>query len=950
MTGRKLFFAILFCGLVSPRLLHSQDSLTAKDAGEINYRAELLVNELKDLLNTISNSQIGINETKELIVNSFSNSKNKIFYDSAALIEDDLNPLIRNSDGSKDLRIASYLNNLDLFYEKSDMPSIDFDNIKVSNIKRGEYLYVKVYYSSMFKGKNTLHDSLFGRNYRVAEIRVERKDRKWIGAIVHIGFYPANDIAIDTINDVKLSYLAPDTITGGSFFMDTLEKSAGGKSFEEILKEREKQKQREAFNEEQKVYEQLLKRGDELFESGDYTAALKVFSDAKELRPYETDPKLKMAQVRKKVDQSAVSANELFNQYISKARVAESARKYELAKEHYMSAFTQKPEEAQKFTEHIRELNDKIRTLSELGEKFISGLYKEAIKDYDAAIKKNNSNSDYYLGRAKCYDKLNEYSKALKDYSRSIDLDNNNLEALQLRADLYKRNFEHYKALADYKLYLTVDKSNIEVYTEMSGLHVLTNNVKAAVEDLDNALRVNPKMSGLYHKKGLLLLRQDDMINSAENFSTAIQLDSNATLSYYYRGECKLFTGKIELAAIDFEMARTKRLDSTLIRNIEVYAEAFDQRAQNNFQVSNLDSAVTLISYAILINPAMARYRFSRGEFHYFLQHYDEAIRNYDKAISLDARYKQAFYKRGIAYYNIVKLQEAIADFNAVVALDAMDAMSFKGLGDSYFRLADYTHAITNLESCLGILNSKKIKQEPVFLSGIFNQLGKSYSNTGDFEKAIANFKSAIKINKIFPEAYFNRGYAYYKSSALSTAIDDLSQALAYESHLLWNYTLACVYRDKEDYINAVVYFNNTINLDSLSELRNAYYERGHCNYQLQNYQVALPDYFKCAEWEIDSISAMFNTEAGNICLHTAKYDSSFLFFNKSLVKDPNDMYAIYGIASMFYLQNKLDESLAWFERLFRLKTFNPNAVKKDKLIAGIRDNKKYKALVKKYY
>jgi tetratricopeptide (TPR) repeat protein len=933
-------------------LTKAQDSLTARDAGQVSYRAELLLNEFRDLMNIISNSQTDIKETKDLIRNSYSDSRNRIFFDSTVLIEDDLNPLVRSSASSKDLGVASYLNNFDIFYSKSDTPSVNFHLEKISNLKRGDYLYIKVYFTSLFKGHSSVADSLFQDNRRVAEMRIEKQGNKWAGTIMHIGFLNNTDIASDTLNDVTLVRIASEEAeTGGpGGTADANAAATETKTIDEVLKEKERQKQVEAFNQEKKAYEVLVERGDQLIQSGDYASASKVFSDAQELRPYEIYPKLKLAQIRKKAEQSSISANELFAQFISKARAAEMARQYELAKQNYLSAFSQKPEEAEKYADHMRSLNEKIRTLSELGEKFIAGMYKEAIKDYDAAIKKDNSNSDYYLGRARCYDRLNEYSKALKDYSKSIDLDNNNLEALQLRADLYKRNNEMFKAIADYKVYLTVDKSNMVVYTELSDLHVSANNLKAAIEDLDLALSVNARASNVYYKKAYLQLTQNKLEPAIENFSTTIQLDSSATLAYYYRAESRLFSGKVDAAALDFETARSKGLDSVLVYKAEAYARQFSDRSQTFFTSGILDSAIRLISYAILIHPTNPRYRHTRGEYHLFLKHYDEAIKNYDKATGLDSLLSDAFYKKGICYFRLGRYSDAIRNYQVVARQSPKDPMPLKGVGDSYFQLSDYYHTIENLEACLSVISSQKFKMDPLELAQLYNELGKSYSNNSNFAVAIADFKNAIKYNKAFGEAYFNRGYAYYKSGSFSSAIDDLLQALTLENHLSWNYILAQVYKDKGEFANAVSYFSATIKMDSVGELPGLYYERGFCNLQLQNYSVALPDYLKSIELNMASSFPTFNLEAGSLYLNTGGYDSSLLYFKQVQEHDSTNSQALYGIASCYYLKNDLDNSLAWFERLFSQKNFSISTVKKDKLVSGIRDDKRFKALVKKYF
>jgi len=943
---RKVVVSIFFFFNVAN--FYGQDSITSKDAGEIRYRAELLINQYRDLLNIISNTQTDIKETKDLIVNSYGESKNRIFKDSAIFIEDDLNSSGRNFGATKELTVASYLNNLDIFYSKSDTPSISFTNLHVSPVKKGEYFYVKVYFTSYFGGKNSLNDGAYNSQERVAEVAVEKKGGKWTGAIMHIGFNAKNlDVATDTLNNIKLfaSYIeTSESLNDGTHNSSETK----NKSVEETILDNERLKQVEEFKKEKKAYEQLIVKGDDYFKNGDYASASKTFSEAQELQPYELYPKLKLGQIRKQVEQASLSATELYNQFIKKAQLAEAERKYELAKQYYTNAFTQKPEEASKYADQLKSLNNKIRILSELSEKYISGLYKEAVKDYDAAIKKDNQNSDYFLGRGKCYDKLAEYSKALKDYTKSIELDNNNLEALQARANLYKRQNEFFKALTDYKFYLTVDKNNLDIYTEISDLHVLTNNMKAAVEDLDNALAINAKAAFIYHKKGLLFLDLNDLIASTKNFDIAIGLDSNATLSYYFRGEANVKMKKIADAALDFAIARKKGLDSFRIGNIERVAREYFERAQQ-YQFSRVtDSAILYVSNAILLHPYTDLYRFFRGEYYYSTNKFEKAIENYNQAIEIQSKNQSAHYKKAMAFYQLGEFKPALESFSIATKLNGQDYLAFKGLGDANFKLSRFSDAISAYETSITLIGNSKSKIDPIFFAGIYNQLGLSYNITENYSNALQNLKVAVKLNKDFAEAYFNRGFANYKSNSLNDAIDDLTKAISYEKRPLWNYTLGDVYAVKLEFANAAQAYTEAILRDSSNAFDDVFYKRGQCMYRLQQYESALPDYTYCQEQKVD-VAKDFDVELGNIYLNVAKYDSAILVFNKQLLKDSLSVSALLGIGSSHFLKGNVDESLIWFEKLFQNKTFNYALIKKSKLLGGLRDNKKFKALTKKF-
>ena len=212
----------------------------------------------------------------------------------------------------------------------------------------------------------------------------------------------------------------------------------------------------------------------------------------------------------------------------------------------------------------IKELNAYFRILADLEEKYKAGYYKDAVKGYSELLKKpelnsDYSNSDYYLGRAKCFDRMGQltrsyneqienYNKALKDYAKSYEYDNNNMETIRLRADLYRRMNRNPEALTEYRIYLAKDSTDLTVYEAMANLHMLSGNPDEAIKDIDAALsqgNIDPvSKSKLNAEKGVLYAQKRDYSSAENYFTRAIGLDSNNALSYYNRGMARIKMNK----------------------------------------------------------------------------------------------------------------------------------------------------------------------------------------------------------------------------------------------------------------------------------------------------------------------------------------------------------------------------------------------------------------------
>ena len=184
----KLIRLIILFILLSATV-HAQ-SLNSDDKEKIQYEAEQFIKELELLMNTIASPGLSKFDRDKLKENSYTESANQIFLDNKVIVEDDIDPgYYQSSNKVKDLSVERYLNDLDLFYSKSNNPTISFNEIKTSEVKQKDYIFIEVYFKSIFEGK---HQTIF-QNYkpteRVATIIARKDGRNWKMLIGSIVFY-----------------------------------------------------------------------------------------------------------------------------------------------------------------------------------------------------------------------------------------------------------------------------------------------------------------------------------------------------------------------------------------------------------------------------------------------------------------------------------------------------------------------------------------------------------------------------------------------------------------------------------------------------------------------------------------------------------------------------------------------------------------------------------------
>jgi tetratricopeptide (TPR) repeat protein len=949
---------ILICSV----RISAQDSIAIKDAREIRYKSELLVKrELQDLLNNISQPGFDSKETEEIIHNSYAGSGNKIFDSEKARIESDLNPTIHGSAAASDIDVAKYLRDFDLLYTKSENFSVAFSDIKTSLVKKSAYMYVKVYFSSFFnnKYKGVEGETAYTLNNRVAEVKIVKAQDRWLPYITSIDFYQPADTLNDIANDMIVIKEGEQNTGAG---ID----SATAASIDAQIEARKKQQLIDEEIAEAKKFSDLLNEGDKALSKNSYTDAVNYYNQARELRPYDPLPRSKISKALKEKENMNITKDKLFDEYKDRARLAIRKREYEEAIRLYRTALDNKPTEKKNLQSEIDELTNKVNFLTEMNLNYKAGNYKEAIRQYSAAIKKKKD-SDYFLGRARCYEKTGEYGDALNDYTVSYQLDNENLAAIEGRGDLHKflgdavikskkgdEKKEHYiKALTDYAAYLTISKENERIFEQSAAVQMLLyNNIDEAVKTLDAGITEHPKSETLYMKKGLLLMQKEDYRKAHINFSNAIQIDSNDAFAYYNRGICQLRFNAVDAAAQDFEAARKKGLDSTNRNNIASFGDKFFQKAENDLNAKGIDSAILMIDNAIAIEPSNSVYHFTRGEYYAGKKQYKEAIVSYDKAIARDNAYTDAYYKRGVAYYNLGDNKTALENLNSAAKAGYPDLyLVQQASGNAALAMDNDKLAVENFEKAIKTAGSLKKDVPDNIVAQLYNGLSRAYFNQNIYDKAIDAAKNAIKKNASFAEAYFNRGTAYNKSGKLKDAIDDLEKAVSLDTKRNdWKYQLArCRQTNGEQALAANIY-TQVIAADTSGILQDAVYYRAEAYYESGDFSHALPDYIKSKTTGLDTVFSNLGCQLGNTYLNLGRYDSASTCYREILNKDTANAWALYGMGTCNFLKGNKGEALQWFERSFQTKLINSADIKKDRLIANLRNEKDFKALMKKYY
>ncbi|MEH2409492.1 tetratricopeptide repeat protein [Nostoc sp.] len=174
-------------------------------------------------------------------------------------------------------------------------------------------------------------------------------------------------------------------------------------------------------------------------------------------------------------------------------------------------------------------------------EKILHGSYPEAIQDFTQAIKLKNDFSSAYSNRCLAYLQLGDYQNAIADCNQALKFTPNNVETHLNRGLAYYRQGDYQAAIADDNQVIALKPHDFRAYYNRGVARGMLGNHQQAISDYNLALINIPQSSSLlradvYNDRGLAHFELSDIKAAMLDFSQAIRLNHNDYRAYYNRG------------------------------------------------------------------------------------------------------------------------------------------------------------------------------------------------------------------------------------------------------------------------------------------------------------------------------------------------------------------------------------------------------------------------------
>jgi tetratricopeptide (TPR) repeat protein len=91
-----------------------------------------------------------------------------------------------------------------------------------------------------------------------------------------------------------------------------------------------------------------------------------------------------------------------------------------------------------------------------------------------------------------------------------------------------------------------------------------------AIQDYDQAIRLNPKNAAAFRNRGILYTKTRQYDRAIGDFDEAIRLDPNFAVTFQNRGYALRFVGQYDRAIADYQRALTLKIGEPMKRQIEL--------------------------------------------------------------------------------------------------------------------------------------------------------------------------------------------------------------------------------------------------------------------------------------------------------------------------------------------------------------------------------------------
>lgn len=613
---RVLLFLALPLLFATPTLAQRVNTkITQRDDKNIKAAGRAAIDALQRVMNTVAEPSFSSSDLDDIIGNTMVGS-GRLFFQNDFEVDDDTDPDNKTS-GNSLKNITDYLKSFRNFYHQNKEGSIKLEVSDVSDVRVGQNnLYLVVYFTQTMNGKTT-GGKPFGKSLKRAEMQITTDGGQYRALISRIDFA-----------DKKESLANVQTVT--------------------ITDAKEDNQDADIQNYSEEYYKQKLASGAKLLSESNYTDAFYDLKEAKRNSSTQGEADTRLNELYGKLrTQNIDPVDYLYSGLFTRAQALIDNYRYKQAKDYYLYAKEIKPTSAKAIGTAISVINDKQAKDQLLWQLYKSGAYADAIKGFQKAIDKGQSdNPNMFIGLARSYQALGKDDEANDAFASAIKADPSYSESYKWLGYFLKSK-KDFKGAADAFI-----------------------NCQTRAEDPNEATLA----SEVAFTRGMMAFQRHENPQAIDFLNTATSLNNKNKEAFL--GLASVYTEQRDLKSANKAIKAALDLDNT-------YADAYYQQAKIKEIENDKPGAEESYKAAIRFDPNGYVYYYDLGKIQMEpeLAKYQDAIQNFSYCINAPNKMlftKLAYWKRGKCYYNLGNRDDdALQDFKKADALMPMRPAAF---------------------------------------------------------------------------------------------------------------------------------------------------------------------------------------------------------------------------------------------------------------------------------
>ena len=576
--------------------------------------------------------------------------------------------------------------------------------------------------------------------------------------------------------------------------------------------------------------------------------------------------------------------------------------------------------------------------------------------------------------------------------------------ALYQQACSYEYKSDYYTAIKIIQQALEMNGEDAMLYTKIAGLYSDIGKYEEALAAYKKAVKLRPNDAFIYISMGNILQTIGDYENAYNSFKHAQEIYPEYKYNYLNLGNVEYFRKNYKSATENYNaflsaypehmeasenLANVYSLLNQSEKACEIYSNiyrkypsAFTQYEKYGmalFDTKQYQAATVMLEKARVGNESNELINAKLALAYQNLGDNQNALKMFEKTFELNPKLINLRFDYANLLGNMGKNEEAIAQYKTYLTAFPEDANAYRNLGIVYKKIDNNELALLNLEKSYSKDSTSLETQK---------ELAYCYHTKKDYVNALKFYDFALKAEPKNQDLLANKALTLHAMNNYVAAIEIYKELLAQKPNerieknmasasIAYGYNLY----DKKDYGQAILYFEDAINLNDKEA--SAYFGYAMANQKMGCTDLALSSYEKALELAPENIeyktaldtfreeykislendlqdeveemkkeeeltlnepvfkiippladveqktetkpqqnqdeTLAFLIKKGDESFKNQKYDEAISFYTKAVVFNPSDKIVMLKLANIYKLQGNNDKAIGFYDKIIAL-------------------------------